>query len=185
MAAPVVRKGEGVLLSDPSPGLDTVYDGASNMRSTAFLFGARGGRWSTGQSYSSSFRSATPRPWQRTPTRAEKMSPRIGPGDYDPYGDTHALSSSLSWASRGRSGPVGYPFDAGRYSPVFQSSVDRFHFAAKPKRGGLSREDCFVLASDARRDQLVRSEFVDQLQRRVQHAAFQPPQLRSMTAPGY
>ena len=84
---------------------------------------------------------------------------------------TWAATTTLAW-SRG-------------VSAKLQSSVDRFHFAAKPKRGGLSREDCFVLASDARRDQLVRSEFVDQLQRRVQHAAFQPPQLRSMTAPGY
>lgn len=188
--APTVRRGHGVLLSEPSPGLDTVYDGASDMRSTAFLCGARGGRWSSSQTYGSSFQSATPRPWQRAPTaRQLQNAPPVGPGDYEPYGDTHSLSASLSWSSRGRAGPVGYPFDADRRSPVFQSSVGRFHFAAKPKRGTLSgratREDCFVLASDARREQVVRSEFVDQLQRRVQNAVFQPPQMRTMTAPGY
>ena len=185
MLTPTVRRGHGVLLSEPSSGLDTVYDGASDMRSTAFLFGPRGGRWSSAQTYGASFRSATPRPWQRAPTRSEIAHPPIGPGEYEPFGDTHSLSASLSWTSRGRAGPVGFPFDAQRHSPVFQSSVGRFHFAATPKRGALSKEDCFVLASDARREQLVRSEFVDQLQRRVENAVFQPPQLCMMTAPEY
>lgn len=183
------RKGNGALLSEPSPGLDAVYDGASQMSSTSFLFGARGGKWSSGQAYSSSFHSTTPRPWQRKPTRAETAnygrSPSVGPGHYEPFGNNHTRSSSISWTSRGRIGPVGYPFDADRKSLAFQSSVDRFHFAASPKRGGVLKEDCFVLASDARRQQLERADFVDQLQRRVSQTVFQPPQaLRSGTAPG-
>ena len=80
---------------------------------------------------------------------------------------------------------MGYPFDASRRSPPFQSSVDRFHFAAKPKRGGMTKEDCFVLASDARREQVQRADFVDQLQRRVSNQVFQPPQRSLMSAPGF
>ena len=116
----------------------------------------------------------------------------LRPGDvaYIPPHHWHhvtSLSASISWQSRGRSGPVGYPFDASRRSPPFQSSVGRFHFAAKPKRGGLLKEDCMVLASDARRDQLVRADFVDQLQRRVAlNNVFGAPNNRGlMSAPGF
>ena len=48
-SSPSMRRGGGVLLSEPSAGNDTVYDGAHQMQSTEYLFGARGGRWSTGQ----------------------------------------------------------------------------------------------------------------------------------------
>ena len=99
---PSTRRGPGVLLSETTPGLDTIYDGAHQMQSTEYLFGPKGGRWSTSQAYGASFRSATPRPWQRLPTRQEKQAPRIGPGDYEPFNDTHTLSASISWNSRGR-----------------------------------------------------------------------------------
>jgi hypothetical protein len=182
-SSPTRRRGNGVLLNEPSPGLDTVYDGAHDMKSTAFLFGAKGTRWTTQQAYGASFRSNTPRPWQRPPTRAETMTPILGPGDYDPFGDTHSLSASISWSSRGRSGPIGHPFNASRRSPPFRSTVDRMNFTARQKHGPTSHEDCFVLASDARREQRVRADFVDQLQRRVANNVFQPPQ-RLLSAPG-
>ena len=180
-----MRRGNGVLLSEPSVGLDTVYDGAADMKSTACLFGPRGGRWTTAQAYSGAFRSVTPRPWQRAPTREERACPPLGPGHYEPFGDTHTLSASISWQSRGRTGPVGYPFDAERRSPPFRSSVGRFHFAAKPSHKPV-KEDCFMLASDARRDQLMRADFTDQMQRRLQNAVFQPRAFQPpMTAPQY
>ena len=93
-----------MLLNEPSVGLDTVYDGAHQMMSTEYLFGARGGRWSTGQGYGASFRSATPRPWQRPETRQESMTPKLGPGDYDVLRETHTLSASIGWSTRGRCG---------------------------------------------------------------------------------
>ena len=57
--------------------MDTVYDGATNMKSTAFLYGPKGGRWCSAQAYGASFRSATPRPWQRVPTVREAAHPPI------------------------------------------------------------------------------------------------------------
>ena len=79
---------------------------------------------------------------------------------------------------------MGTPFDGARRSPPFQSSVGRFHFAAKAKRGAVSREDCFVLASDARREQVIRADFVNQLSHRAAHQVFNPPSQRLMSAPG-
>jgi len=186
--AATMRRGTGVLLTEPSPGQDTVYDGATQMKSTAFLFGSRGARWTSPQVYDASFRSKTPRPWQRRPLPNLASAPsKVGPGDYEPFGDTHSLSASLSWTSRGRTGPTGYAFRLDTPSPQFTSAVDRFHYAARPKRGMPSqlKEDAFVLASDARREQLQRRDFVDQLQVRVQNSVFMPPQpMRLMTAPG-
>ena len=49
----------------------------------------------------------------------------------------------------------------------------------------MTKEDCFVLASDARREQVQRADFVDQLQRRVSNQVFQPPQRSLMGAPGF
>ena len=49
--SPSSRRGGGVLLNEPSVGLDTVYDGAHQMMSTEYLYGPKGGRWSTGQAY--------------------------------------------------------------------------------------------------------------------------------------
>lgn len=160
-----MRRGPGVLLTDPPPASDTIYDGAHQMKSTAFVYGPPGGRWSSPQTYGASFRSATPRPWQRKPSRNESLSPVIGPGDYEPYGDTHSLSASISWQTRGRTGPVGHPFDASRRSPQFQSSTSRC--VASTKSRALSNEDCFILASDARREQTVRTNFAEALQRRT------------------
>jgi hypothetical protein len=245
--SPSSRRGGGVLLNEPSVGLDTVYDGAHQMMSTEYLYGPKGGRWSSGQAYGASFRSATPRPWQRTPTRQESMTPKLGPGDYDVLRETHTLSASIGWSTRGRyanppfrrpphlervlspavapwslslppsllhthalrfrappsdasclslsslslslslcrSGPMGHPFDASRRSPPFQSSVSRFHFAAKEKRGGTRPEDCMVLATDARREQVARADFVDRMQRTRIFAPPRPfaPEPRLMTAP--
>ena len=178
------RRGDAVLLHEPSPGLDKVYDGAHQMKSMAFLFGPKGTKWATSQAYGASFRSATPRPWNRSPSRAERNSPVLGPGSYEPNRDTHSLSASISWAARGRSGPIGFPFEGTRRSPPFRSDVHRFRFAAKEQRGGYSNEGCFVLSSDARRQQLQRADFVDQLQRGArQNVGFQGAQ-RLMTAPG-
>lgn len=101
-SSPSMRRGGGVLLSEPSAGNDTVYDGAHQMQSTEYLFGARGGRWSTGQAYGASFRSATPRPWQRTPGFEERKTPKLGPGEYDVLRQTHVLSANSTWSSRGR-----------------------------------------------------------------------------------
>ena len=101
-ASPSVRRGNGVLLNEPSSGLDTVYEGAHQMKSTEYMFGPKGGRWSTSQAYGASFRSVTPRPWQRLPTRQESMAPRLGPGEYDPMGESHGMAASISWSSRGR-----------------------------------------------------------------------------------
>jgi len=178
----------GVLLNDPCQGLDTVYDGAADMKATAYIFGPKGSRWSTSQTYGASFRSVTPRPWQGTPTPAEKVMRNMGPGVYEPYNDTHTLSASISWQSRGRTGPVGFPFDGSRRSPPFRSTVSRTHFTTSEKRGGLSNEDCFVLPSDSRREQMARSHFVDSLQRRVTSQVFAPQRVATplvRSAPGY
>lgn len=156
-----------MLLHEGMTGLDTIYDGAAESKSTACLFGPRGGKWSSAQCYGAAFRSVTPRPWQRPPSRHDRA---VGPADYEPFRDTHLLSSaSVSWQSRGRTGPVGFPFEAGRRSPPFRSSTARFHStnSQRNKRGAITKEDCFVLASDARREALMRADFVDQLQRRV------------------
>ena len=51
MGTATMRRGNGVLLSEPSVGLDTVYDGAHNMKSTAFMYGPKNQRWSTSQAY--------------------------------------------------------------------------------------------------------------------------------------
>ena len=149
-------------------GLDKVYDGAIEMRQTSHLFGPRGGRFSTPQSYSAAFRSATPRPWNRPPSRDDK--PQLGPGAYEPYRDSHHLSSSsISWLSRGRTGPVGFPFESGRRSPAFRGSNSRYHssVAAEKKVGPTIKEDYFILASDARNDSSMRATFVDNLAKRV------------------
>eukprot|EP00966_Prymnesium_polylepis_P002573 59193-Prymnesium_polylepis.1 len=108
------------------PGIDTVYDGAAAMLSTQELFGTSSSKWASRQTYNSSFRSATPRPWQRKPSRTDIVTMTRGPGVYDPFPPTHfRSSSSTSWNSRGRTGPVGYAFDADRNSLPFRSSIPR------------------------------------------------------------
>jgi len=171
---------KGARLDEPSVGQDSVYDGATDMRSTAYLFGPNGGRYSVKQNYGSSFRSVTPRPWQQPPPT---KYPILGPGQYTPNNDTHQLAATMSWQSRGRSGPTGYPFDASRRSLPFRQSIGRFGLAAaRPgKRGALLKEDVFVLASDARKESALRADFASQLQGRC--LQWQPPS-RAMTSPG-
>lgn len=155
-------------------GLDKVYEGAFESRATGNLFGPRGGKFSTPQCYSSAFNSATPRPWNR-PASRDSNPRQLGPGTYDPFRDSHMLSSSsVSWQSRGRTGPVGFPFEEGRRSAPFRSTTGRMHssLAAEKKMGLPVKEDFFVLASDARRDVNMRAAFADTLAVRVvnQHA---------------
>ena len=178
------------ILTEPALGQDTVYDGAHEMRSTSVIFGAKGQKWSSNQCYSMPFRSATPRPWQRVP---KEKFPVLGPGQYEPYNDTHTLAASTSWASRGRSGPVGYPFDASRRSLPFRASSGRFGVAASRKREALTNADVFKLQSDARRESMARSNFTSQMQNSFLTAGFggapalqglQPLPPRAIT-PGY
>ena len=178
-------------LDEPALGQDTVYDGAHESRSTSVMFGPKGTKWSTQQCYSMPFRSATPRPWQRP---ASCKFPVLGPGQYEPFNDTHTLAASTTWASRGRSGPVGYPFDASRRSLPFRQSTGRFGTAAARKRGALSREDVFVLQTDARRESVRQNQFASQMQSRFLTAGFgggrglqglQPLPPRLGTSPGF
>ena len=183
-----LMSGKGARLDEPAIGQDTVYDGAAEMHSTAYLFGNRGGRYSVHRTYGSSFQSATPRPWQKP---APNKFPNLGPGQYEPNNDTHHLAATLSWQSRGRSGPTGYPFDASRRSLPFRQTTNRFGLSATRdrKRGAISREDVFVLASDARKESMVRSDFVNQLQgRALNYSGWQQPSRapsRAGTSPGF
>jgi hypothetical protein len=163
-------------LTSPSKGQDTVYDGAADMRSTAHLFGPRGTPYSVGQCYGAAFKSKTPRPWEKP---VKNKFPVLGPGQYDPHKDTHVLASSMSWQSRGRSGPVGHPFDGSRTSLPFSTSTTRFGETASSaaKRGPFRSEDLFITASDARRDSLVRAGFSDRLQNRFLTAGFPQQQM--------
>jgi len=161
----------GPLLDEPSLGQDTVYDGAHNMKSTSVLYGPKGGMWSSPQNYSFAFRSATPRPWQRP---ASTKFPILGPGQHEapvgPKGDTHLFSASTSWQSRGRSGPVGHPFDASRKSSSFQSNVGRFGLQSRERRRGpTSSSDVFIVPSDHRKAEAVRNDFCSGLQMRTLH----------------
>ena len=145
-----------------------VYEGALEMWETKHIFGPRGGRFSSPQCYSAAFRSQTPRPWNR-PLSRDALP--LGPGSYEPYRDSHTLSSaSVSWQSRGRTGPIGLPFEASRRSLPFRLSTGRFHSSLAAERkppGPTVKEDFFVLASDARKDTAMRADFVQTLARRV------------------
>jgi len=174
---------KGSRLDEPALGQDMVYDGAADSRSTSFLFGPNNGRFAVKQNYGSSFNSVTPRPWQRpTPSKY----PILGPGQYTPSNDTHLLAATMSWQSRGRSGPTGSPFDANRRSLPFRQSTGRMGLAAaRPgKRGALLKEDVFVLASDARKEHALRTDFASQLHGRVLMQS-QPPLSRAGTSPGF
>jgi hypothetical protein len=158
----------GPMLDEPALGQDTVYDGASQMKSTGVLFGPKGNMWASPQNYSSAFRSKTPRPYQQS---ASQKFPSLGPGQYNapvgPKENTHLFSASTSWQSRGRSGPVGFPFDAGRKSSSFTSTQGRFGLQSRERRRGpLVNEDVFVLACDHRRQEVVRNDFSNHLHAR-------------------
>ena len=155
------RSEKGSLVSEPTPGLDMVYDGAYDMSSIANAVaptrrGGPGGRpytqhWS-GQTYSSSFNSKSPGvqrvPAPGAPCRTnyeKKIVPLYGdaggPQYYNPFGSqsfsdaSHSLSGSIHWISRGRLGPIGSPHEALRRSPSFCSQVPRTHFTAQePQR---------------------------------------------------
>lgn len=139
---------------------DTVYDGAFHMTSTSQLYGSTVSKWATAQTYKSVFGSATPRPWQRSPSRKELEVVDIGPGRYDPHRPHHLLaSSSVSWGCRGRTGPIGLPFDSKRESNSFRTGVPRGSFSTSPKVGKIHKEDAFIFNSDFNRANLMRQDF--------------------------
>ena len=166
------RSEQGALKTEPTPGQDTVYDGAPDMLSIAYNFGPRKGRWSTAQAYSSAFHSKVPRPYEAPMRREQKLCPAYGvsggPLHYNPWGDhamsdgSHVLSGSIIWFSRGRTGPTGVPYPHGgmrsardRQTPPFQSQVSRYHFQAKAPPGRTTNgaatsttDDNFVLKSE-------------------------------------
>ena len=196
--ADVGRSEQGTLLTEPTPGLDSIYDGAPDMRSIAYNFGSkRGGRWSTSQNYSSTFNSVVPREYQKPLSREQQLVPMYGvhggPLHYNPWGDhansnaEHLLSAgSVYWFSRGRFGPVGVPFNSNKKTPPFASQVPRKHFTSKPPPGrqGVNVEaDCFVLKSDARKERSDQRELADRMRQRVVLDGFQRTHQRPCSAP--
>jgi hypothetical protein len=156
-------------------GLDTVYDGAADSMSTAHLFGPRGGRWSTKQSYSQAFNSQTPRPWQAKPQQNHLHGAIVpltanGPSDYQPYPASHTVSGSTGWNTRGRNGPMGHSFDSDRGSLAFCASSPRLRNSTTkyPKVPNKTlKEDAFILNFDARRESTQRRDFLQTLNRRT------------------
>ena len=111
-----------ILLDEPAPGQDMVYDGAANMTSIAYLMDKQkerhtnGSSWVTPQNYSTPFKSKTPRPFQHNKfpiTAQANKFPILGPGQYNlPVGEKesqHLFSASVSWQSRGRAGRSASP----------------------------------------------------------------------------
>ena len=88
--SPTGRKASTLGFRDP--GLDTVYDGAHQMSSTAQRFGTASGPWASGQKYSSGFTSGTARPWARKPSTTDRMNMLRGPGLYSPDKRQHLLA---------------------------------------------------------------------------------------------
>lgn len=183
------RKG-GSLVTDPAIGQDRVYDGAYDMYSIASRCRPRGGKYAEPQAYSAAFRSKVPTTSQQTASREQRLVPILGagggPSKYDPWGSKGQpyLASSISWASRGRAGPIGCAIDAKRNSPVFTSTVPRTHFTSTPPpaRGALSlKDDCFVLKSDYRNSAAKRLEFQERLQSRIEYGTV--PLSRVETSP--
>lgn len=194
----VGRSEQGTLLTEPTPGLDGIYDDAADMTSIASTMCKRGGRYSTSQAYSNVFNSTVPREYQRPMSREQQLVPMYGvhggPLHYNPWGNhstsnaEHLLSAgSVYWFSRGRFGPIGVPFDAKRKTPPFASNTPRYHFQAKPPPSRTSativENDCFVLKSDARKERLVRKEFADRMRQRVVLDGFQRTHQRPCSAP--
>ena len=172
-----------ILLDEPAPGQDMVYDGAANMTSIAYLMDKQkerhtnGSSWVTPQNYSTPFKSKTPRPFQHNKfpiTAQANKFPILGPGQYNlPVGEKesqHLFSASVSWQSRGRAGPVGFPFDASRRSSQFSSTLGRFGLASQERRRRTVDplpEDIFLVKSAFRKADAIRNDFCSQLQMRT------------------
>lgn len=158
------RKGNGALQHEGMPGLDTFYD-AFESTNIAGRFGPGKPTWG--------FQTAVPRPWQKPPDLS--MGRHLGPADYSPETSNrnHLLSSSsLSWSGRGRTGPMGNPFDGSRMSSQFASVTSRLSSDGTTKQPSkIVKEDIFVLRSDARREALLRNDWSQTLSRRAQHHA--------------
>jgi hypothetical protein len=181
----------GSLLTEPSLGQDTVYDGAAEMNSIAARCRPRTPKYAGLQAHNScgsAFNSKVYKAHQRPMSREQVLVPNFGdsggPLHYKPYGEhnmsagdgsEHALSGSIIWFSRGRTGPIGTPFDSRRRHPVFSSNVPPRHFTAKPPPGRTCsravsmKEDCFVLKPDFFKDMERQREFRDTLQQRVEY----------------
>jgi len=180
------RSEKGALVTDPTPGLDTVYDGAHEMNSMAAAVAPKrrdgcgnSGRpysqyWS-GRNYSSSFNSKSPgvmrvpAPGAPYRTAYEKSIVPLygdsgGPQYYNPFGSqsfsdaSHSLSGSIHWVSRGHNGPIGSPIDSLRCSSSFSSQVPRGHFTAvePPRRRGINQ------SSEAGMSFVLKSDFRQQ-----------------------
>ena len=158
------RKGNGALQHEGMPGIDTFYD-AFESTNIAGRFGPGKQTWC--------FQTAVPRPWQKPPNL--NFGHHLGPGDYDIEKSNHnhlLSSSSLSWSGRGRTGPMGNPFDRSRLSPQFASVTSRLVSDSSTKQPSkLVKEDIFVTRSDARREALLRNDWSQTLSRRAQHHA--------------
>lgn len=174
---PPVPLGTGKKYDEPSKGQDTYYDGAYQMSTTSFLYGPKDSRYSTKQCYSASFGSKVPR-WDNRGvklygTAIPNQYPVLGPGQYAlPEQAGHRMSASLSWKSRGRSGPVGVPFfGAGSVddrTSSFAASTGRFGIPGRERRRGpTTQEDMFVCKSDGRKEQLARADFANHLQSKI------------------
>jgi hypothetical protein len=196
------RAEAGCLVTDPTPGLDSVYDNAHMMKSIAAATAPKGHNpYVQSQAYSSSFNSKVPNSAGPHRITLEKVRTPVlgsegGLAYYSPYG-SHAfsdasglksLSGSIYWASRGRLGPIGVPFEPLRRSPSFSSSVPRLSYTSKdpPRRRGINARDeaaqSFVLKSDHSMQANLRADFQANLHQ--QWSMLQPPMQRVRTAPG-
>ena len=166
------RKGQGLLNHEGMPGLDTFYD-AYESTTISGRFGQPGRQtWA--------FQTAVPRPWQKPPNL--KFGRHLGPADYDPFAanQNHLMSSSsIGWRDRGRAGPMGSPFDSGRASSQFSSvTAARLQDGTTKQPSKITKEDLFILRSDARRTHLQRNDWGATLSRRVHTHAMEQAQAR-------
>ena len=172
-----VRRGGGTLLHEGMPALDTFYDwhqaGSIAGRCGTAQHRGPGGRASW------SLQTAVPRPWQKPPD--QRFGRHLAPGDYEPSSPNHLMSSSsIGWASRGRTGPLGSPFDGSRASSAFSSVTARGMTLSESKQPSkATKEDFFILRSDNRRQALARNDWGQTLSRRV-HDSYVP---RPMPSP--
>ena len=177
------RTEKGALITEPSDGQDTLYDGAYEMKSIAMVAAPKGSNpYAQRRAYSTAFISKVPgheAPFMMS--REQKLTPILGesggPQYYNPYGNhslsdaSHTLSGSIYWMSRGRLGPIGCGDGAFmKRSASFASQVPRTHFTAKEpqRRRGINANDeaaqSFLLRRDVRQQNLLRSDFHSNLQ---------------------
>jgi hypothetical protein len=179
----------GLIYESSGRGLDSVYDGAHMMNSIAATTAAKGNPYSSGQAYSSVFRSKMPR--TSVPVTLEQKHCPLkgtagGPAYYQPLMSHSISSSSIHWSLRGRHGAIGSTYDVLRRSPSFSSQVSRYHHTATPppqRRGINSKDEAsmnFVLNSEYRQQSNLRADFLTKLQTTWAHA----PLTRVMSAPG-